>query len=82
VNLQGKYDWDLNSQTQTDFFLNAIVTHPSECWGLAFHWDWQRSRQPNAGEIGFQLLLNLDGSGFVGRKGQASGGGGSIFGGG
>jgi hypothetical protein len=74
MQIDGKYYWDLNAQMQTRFDINAMITHPSECWGLALHWDWQQARQPNHGDIGFQLLLNLDGNGFTNTKGQGSGG--------
>ncbi|MBI0320630.1 hypothetical protein JBF12_48335 [Streptomyces javensis] len=76
-----KYDWDLNAKQQTDWALNVLLTHPSECWGLALHWDWLGSRQPNYGEVGFQILINLDGSGYLGTKGAQGPGGGTLFGG-
>lgn len=78
--VQGKDDWDIRAHTQTDWAVNAVLTHPSECWGLAFHWDWNRTRSPNAGEVGFQVLLNLDGTGFLG-KGAGSTGPATYFGG-
>ena len=78
VSLKVHEAWDLASDRQTEWGMSAMLTHPSECWGFAFHWDWLRSRQPKFGEVGFQVLLNFDGSGFIG-KGQ---GGGTIFGGG
>jgi lipopolysaccharide assembly outer membrane protein LptD (OstA) len=77
--LRFKESFDLNAKQQTGWEANAVVTHPSECWGLGFHWDWNSSRRPNMGEVGFQVLLNLDGSGFRGHGGGAQGG--SIFGG-
>ncbi len=59
---------------------NLLLTHPSECWGLLFHYDWQRSRDKN-GDLGFELLLNLTGNGFMGSKSMGSSGGPSAFGG-
>jgi lipopolysaccharide assembly outer membrane protein LptD (OstA) len=78
--VQGKEDWDIRAHINSDYAINAVLTHPSECWGLAFHWDWNRARSPNLGEVGFQVLLNLDGTGFLG-KGSGSTGAGSYFGG-
>jgi hypothetical protein len=70
--------WDLTAHQQTEWSAAAMVTHPSECWGLAFHWDWQRSRDPS-GQVGFQVLLNLDGSGFLGKGMGSSQGQGTFF---
>jgi lipopolysaccharide assembly outer membrane protein LptD (OstA) len=78
--VQGKDDWDIRAHTLNDWALNAVLTHPSECWGLAFHWDWNRSRSPNPGEVGFQVLLNLDGTGFLG-KGAGGSSPANFFGG-
>ncbi|MGZ3739026.1 MAG: LPS-assembly protein LptD [Bdellovibrionota bacterium] len=80
VSVQLKEDWDLSTQSQSDWAIQSVISHPSECWGFAFHWDWQRSRSPNNGEVGFQILLNLEGTGFMG-KGGGTQGAGSIFGG-
>lgn|GEM_PF-1153632 len=46
----------------------AILTHPSECWGLALRYEWARFRSPNS-QVGFQVLLNLTGTGFYGATG-------------
>lgn len=62
-------NFDIYASRNVSWEAVAKVTHPSECWGLLFRYDWQRSRKVN-GEFGFQVLLNLDGSGFFGANGS------------
>lgn len=81
ASVHGKYEWDINARKQNEWAVNALLSHPSECWGLAFHWDWKRTRGDKVGDLGFQVLLNLDGSGFIGKK-NGDNTGTSVFGGG
>jgi LptD protein/OstA-like protein len=87
VNLKLQHSYDLLTLHTVDWGAVATVTHPSECWGLILRYDWNRSRgtsgtnsKPN--ELGFELLLNLTGTGFmnansVGKDNNGSG----VFGG-
>lgn len=70
------YGFDLYEQTQISWAATTILTHPSDCWGLAFRYDWARHRNPNSGQVGFEVLLNLTGTGFLGQDNNEG-----IFGG-
>lgn len=80
VGFKAGYGYDLMASKQQAWDALAQVTHPSECWGLAFRYNWNRYRSPNKGEVGFELLLNLMGTGFTGFNRE--GGSGGVFGGG
>ncbi|RZA09905.1 MAG: hypothetical protein EOP11_00075 [Proteobacteria bacterium] len=60
------YGFDLRAKNQLDWTARVIVTHPSECWGVMANYTWLKNRNPNRAEVGFQLLLNLMGTGFLG----------------
>jgi hypothetical protein len=81
VNLKFVYDYDLLSHKQLDWSAQTILTHNSECWGILVRYDWLRNRKLGSSEIGFQLLLNLMGTGFLGQSGAGSSGAGGVFGG-
>ena len=69
------YGYDLYEQKQMSWAATTTLTHPSECWGLAFRYDWARHREKNA-QVGFEVLLNLTGTGFLGQDNKDG-----IFGG-
>ena len=60
------YSFDLLEKNQLDWSARLLLTHPSECWGLSTSYNWLRNRSEQKGELGFQLLLNLLGTGFLG----------------
>lgn len=60
------YGYDLKAQLQLDWSARLLLTHPSECWGVMANYNWLRNRKPNRAEVGFQLLLNVMGTGFLG----------------
>ncbi|MGZ3713179.1 MAG: hypothetical protein ACXVBE_15550, partial [Bdellovibrionota bacterium] len=82
VGLKSGYNYDLMAKRQNSWNAMTQITHPSECWGLAFSYDWNQYRQPNKGEVGFQLLLNLMGTGFTGFSRSDSNSSAGVFGGG
>jgi len=82
LGFNGVYDYDLLSQKSVNWSAQTLFTHYSECWGLLFRYDWQRTREPKRSEFGFQLLVNLFGTGFLGSDTIRDGGPAGIFGGG
>lgn len=83
VNTRLVYDYDLLSKKQLGWSAQTVLTHHSECWGILVRYDWLRNRgtgSRNSSNIGFQLLLNLMGTGFMGYNEGDSGPGG-VFGG-
>lgn len=83
INMKLKYNFDLLSHNQLQWTAMTQLVHPSECWGVALHYDWLRTRTPVNHELGFELLLNITGAGFMGTAPGASGGSGhsTVFGG-
>lgn len=75
VSFKGNYNYDLLTHKQLLWSTSAKLTHPSECWGLGVKYDWDGNRSPKRGEVGFELLLNLMGTGFSGFSRDGSGGG-------
>jgi len=62
--------YDILNSKNDAWAISAILTHPSDCWGLALNWDWARTRAAgDLGQVGFQVLINLTGTGFMGSKG-------------
>jgi hypothetical protein len=80
VNLNLPYDYDLLSKNQLNWSTQTILTHSSECWGLLFRYDWERNRSQNS-QFGFQLLLNLMGTGFANFTPNQQSGPAGVFGG-
>lgn len=72
-----KYEYDMYTQSQINWAAALILTHPSDCWGLALRYDWARHKDPNA-QLGFQVLINLTGTGFYGQDDSKKDG---VFGG-
>lgn len=64
VSTRFDYGYDLLAKGQLDWSARLVLTHPSECWGVMANYTWLRNRRPNRAEVGFQLLLNLMGTGF------------------
>lgn len=81
VNLKFNYGYDLLSKHQLSWSAQTTLTHHSECWGVLVRYDWLRTREPKHSVIGFELLLNLMGTGFLGSKQAGEGGPGGVFGG-
>jgi hypothetical protein len=75
------YQFDLLADSQLQWTALTQLTHPSECWGLAFRYDWLGSRKPVRHEMGLELLLNLTGTGFMGFSQGGSSGESGVFGG-
>jgi LPS-assembly protein len=80
LNLKLNYAYDLFSKHQTSWGAQTTLTHHSECWGVLFRYDWLRNRQKQS-EVGFELLLNLMGTGFLGSSTMQGGGPAGVFGG-
>lgn len=78
VNLANSYN--IHTKQMVEWNANVILTHPSECWGLLFRYDWKRAREPKNADLGFELLLNLVGTGLMGTKNTGSGGTGLLGG--
>lgn len=66
------YGFDLLTHKQQNWNALMQFAHSSECWGVAFKYDWNRDRGPHRGEVGAELLLNLMGTGFNGFSGGAN----------
>ena len=79
TNVKLDYNFDLLAKSQIGWAAVTNLTHPSECWGLSIRYDWRRDRAPKHYEVGFQLLLNLDGTGFMSTSDRQQQGG--VFGG-
>ncbi len=70
------YSYDLYYQSQLSWSANTILTHPSECWGVSLRYEWARHLNPKNAQLGFEVLLNLTGTGFLGQDNKDG-----IFGG-
>ncbi|MCO5143096.1 MAG: hypothetical protein M9962_08405 [Oligoflexia bacterium] len=81
VNIRIGYNYDLLAKNQLSWYTSSIFTHSSECWGLAFRYDWNRNRSPKHGDIGFELLLNLIGTGWLGSEQFEGSNSSGVFGG-
>lgn len=69
LNLRLTESFDIYERRHVSWGAVATITHPSECWGLLLRYDWERARLENS-DFGFQVLINLDGSGFFGAAGS------------
>lgn len=81
VNFRLEHHYDLLARNQMNWAAQTIFTHHSECWGLATRYSWDRARTPQRSDIGFQVLWNPMGTGFLGASGSSQGGPGGVFGG-
>jgi LPS-assembly protein len=84
VSTRFDYGFDLLAKNQLDWSARLMLTHPSECWGVMANYSWLRNRGINKAEVGFQLLLNVMGTGFLGGdqiQPTASGAPAGVFGG-
>lgn len=81
INFTIAENYDLNAEKMVNWNSNLQLMHPSECWGLLFTYNWQRTRQTPS-EFQFELQINLTGGGLVGAKSAASSGSAGLLGGG
>ena len=75
------YEYDLLAKNQLNWSAQTVLTHHSECWGVLLRYDWLRSRTPRKSEVGFELLVNLLGTGWLGSSQSQEGGPAGVFGG-
>lgn len=81
ANLKLAYNYDILAKSQLSWSAQTTFTHHSECWGILLRYDWLKNRAPERAELGFELLLNLMGTGFTGMTDAAESGPVGVFGG-